>query len=124
MMWVLCLSFCCCCFSLYCVRFFLYHLKILFQTLGYKTFHIKPAIAMTAMLESYQPEEHSSCRWHRKEKRNSVILYLRKFSKQSLSVTQWAASFSPICYHSYITGQYSRKSFQNPFCGAYENHHS
>lgn len=33
---------------------------------------------------------------------SSRILYLRKFSKQSLSITQWAASFSPICYHNVI----------------------
>lgn len=121
MMWVLCL---------FVVAVFLYivlgsfTLKYFSKLLVIKTFHIKSAIAMTAMLESYQPEEYSSCRWQRKEKRNSMILYLRKFSRQSLSVTQWAASFSPICYHSYVTGQYGRKSFQNPFCGAYENHHS
>lgn len=28
-----------------------------------------------------------------------MVLYLRKFSKQGLSVIQWTASFSPIGYH-------------------------
>lgn len=31
-----------------------------------------------------------------------MILYLRKFSKQSLSIIQWTASFSPVCYHKLI----------------------
>lgn len=31
-----------------------------------------------------------------------MILYLRKFSKQSLSIIQWAASFSSVCYHKVI----------------------
>lgn len=31
-----------------------------------------------------------------------MILYLRKFSKQSVSIIEWAASFSPICYYKVI----------------------
>lgn len=31
-----------------------------------------------------------------------MVLYLRKFSKQSLSIIQWAASFSSVCYHKVI----------------------
>ena len=75
------------CVFLFVVAVFLYivlgsfgiTLKYFSKLLVIKTFHSKSAIAMTAMLESYQPEEYSSCHWHRKEKRNSMILYLRKF---------------------------------------------
>lgn len=31
-----------------------------------------------------------------------MILYLRKFSKQNVSIIRWAASFSPICYYKVI----------------------
>lgn len=43
----------------------------------------------------------SSHHWCRKKK-GAMILYLRKFSKQSLSVIQGTASFSPVCYHKVI----------------------
>lgn len=31
-----------------------------------------------------------------------MVVYLRKFSEQSLSISQWAASFFPIHYHKVI----------------------
>lgn len=78
-------------------------LKYFFKLWIRKTFHNRSAISNGSqmgespawIIEPIRP-------LYRKKKRDPIILYLRIFSKQSLSIIQWAALFFPICYHKVI----------------------
>lgn len=48
------------------------------------------------------------------KEKSSVILYLTKLAKKVLSIIQWVASFSPICYHKVIL-QDASTVFPEPF---------
>lgn len=69
-----------------------------FKLLIIKAFQVKAAIAVRAELGRYQPIMPLA----QKDRRNSATLYLRTFSKQSLPVTQWAASSPPVRYRKVI----------------------